>query len=387
MNWYKKGQNNNITLDNIIWAIDEIIIKDNILTVEDYLEAEQRLGYSQQEILKAAQVKNKQRKGRQQTSNTQQLPSTRIKYLLDRGYSNKEISKKLKMPIEQVENVVYSLFPTVKQKKEHLRNLNDKNIKNTIEDLNTNSFEKITIPRISDELGGISVSYIKKFIINNDINLKKLANEREKRIAEMVVTLVKNMKTVKNAEEIRLRFKKEHNHLLPKTNLSRILKYNNIITEQTHMKQNYMFTAFRLFLSQHGIDGAEILTVAPERLSKIIDNFTLEYGPEYGFIEPMDKIKLKQFLMAKIQLRDRSLAQGKNRLLFKDVNMPNKIKPYVINLIDQGVSIEDILRDRALKQYDKNIIKQFYHTYQLQRGPMIADESHPSYFIGNEESI
>jgi len=129
MNWYKYSQQSNITIDDVIWAIDDILLKTHDYTVEDLLAAEQRLGYSQ-DIAKAAQVKTRSPRTVKNRSKTIDLPS-RIKDLIEKNYTNKDISKILNLPLDQVKNVTKLMFPKLKEKAKYLSELNDQNILDT----------------------------------------------------------------------------------------------------------------------------------------------------------------------------------------------------------------------------------------------------------------
>jgi len=388
MNWYKQSQQNNITMDDIIWAIDDILLKEYDFSMNDLLEAEQRINYPQEEIAKAAQVKTRKIKRHTQNPATFQLPSKKVEELTNKGFSDREISQQLGMPVEEVRRINKNLFPKLKDKQQHLHELNDKNVLNTTRKLTDDmrkdlSINNITVQQISDSLGGVSIGYIRKVLKDNNVDLFKLITDRKNVLSEMLVTVVNKMKEPYTSKDIQETFKKRYNHLIPHATLDRMLKFKNLSTTKATTSSALIFTAFKRFLETRGVK--DINLIQPEKLSKIIDQFIIEVGPGYGFVKPMDQIKLKTLFMTKVQLRERVTEQKSNRSWLGDFNITQNDKKNIINLIKQEAPLESIISQFA--KYDPNIIKQFYHTYQLQSGPVITDENHPSYFLTDDEKI
>ena len=389
MSWFKKAQKTNITINDIIWAIDEIILKEGLFTVEDLMNAERQLGYTSQEVAKAAQTTTKKlQKGRSQTRRTTPLPSSTIQDLIEKGYKEPSISQMTGISLDEVKKIVKQRFPKVKNRTEYLKKHLNPKITDTTQDLHSKTMEdlsisKISTKRISEELGGVSEKYIAILLKANNMDIVKLVEERRNYISELIVNMVRTMENPYALKNIQIKFKKEYNHSISSSSLNRILKYNNIVTSYTQTSAALIFTAFKVFLSSRGIEVHEIPNHPPEKITKILDQFITNYGPEYGFKRPMDQIKLKQLFMTKIQLRDRAIEQGKNRLWFKNVDIPFPVRKNISNLIDNGETVENIIQ--KLPEYDPNVIKQFYHAYQLQRGPVITDQNHPSYFTAENK--
>jgi len=345
MNWYKYSQQSNITIDDIIWAIDDILLKTHDYTVEDLLVAEQRLGYSQ-DIAKAAQVKTRGPRAVKNKSNTKSLSSL-ILDLSRNAYTNREISNKLNIPIEQVTDVVKSEFPKLKDKQQYLGEEHDQNILGITDELHTNMMEdlssdRITVDRISEALGGVSIRYIHKVLKDNNISLAELVAERVSKTEEMVVSVVQAMgEEPYSKRDVQTEFKRTYNHTLSIAAVNRALMYKNLSTYRMQTKEAQIFTAFKSFLGNSGISVSGANQAPVERIVKIIDNFIMRVGPEYGFVRPMSQMKIKEEFMTKLQLRERLEEQNR------------------------------------LQQSQQNI-------QDVQRRPIITDETHPSYFLGNE---
>jgi hypothetical protein len=389
MNWFKKSQKN-ITINDIIKAIDNIILKDNLITVEGLLDTRQKLGIDQQQISKAAQVVTDRLQGRNIPQETYELPSKQVIDLVNKGYKNKDISKITGFPEKEIKKIVKKMYPKLKDKTRYFQeNLNPKIIdttqsihQRTMDDL---TIGKISYKRISEEMGGVSIKHIKEVLKKNNIEINSLVRERQNLIEIKVVKIVEKNSTIfNNVAQIQKVFKERHGLLIPTSSLNRILKYRNIITSRTNTSEALIYSAFKQFLNNSAISLKTVNNISPFKLGKIIDKFIIRVGENYGFESPMDKEKLKKMLMTKIQLRDRVLEQGKERQWLKNFSFYNSNKKNIKNLIDQGADIETLIREYP--QIPPAQIKQFYHTYQLQYMPFTFDEDQLSYFLENQAS-
>ena len=378
MNWYKQSQSSEVTMDKIIWAIDDILLKEHDYAIEDLIAAEQRMGYSQEGVAKAAQATKTRRLNKRPRTEEQNL-----KHLIDMGYSNKYISNELDIPVDEVKKFVRELFPTKKDQTQYLKDINEEGILGMTDAFSEHMSEDVNAPiisfqKIADALGGMNPKYVEKTIKANGYQLDPLIEERIAKTEEMMVTVVKGMKEPYTAKDIMREFEVQHDHKLSNTKLDRMLKYRNIVTKQTHTNQATLFTAFKRFLGTKAISIKDVPFHDPQKITKILDEFITLKGPAHGFTTPMDQMKLKQLFMTKIQLRDRVMEQGENRQWLQDFpNYANNAK--IRNMLQQGATAEKLIR--AFPKIKPEVLQQIFHTYQTQRSPMITDETHPSHFL------
>jgi hypothetical protein len=383
MSWYKQSQASDVSMDKIIWAIDDILLKEHDYTIEDLIAAEQRMGYSQVGVAKAAQATKTRRRSKKPKTEEQMM-----RHLIDQGYSNRNISNELDIPIEDVTEFVRELFPRKKDQSQYLKDINEEGILDMTDAFGEHMSEDINAPiissqKIADALGGMNVEYVKKTLKANGVQLDPLVKERIAKTEEMMVSVVKGMEEPYTVKDIQREFEAQHNHKLSGTKLDRMLKYRNIVTKQMHTNQAILFTAFKRFLGTKAIAVKDVPFHDPQKITKILDEFIVLKGPDHGFTTPMDQMKLKQLFMTKIQLRDRAMEQGENRQWlqdFPDYGSSSKIR----NMLELGTTAEELIR--AFPKIKPNVLQKLFHTYQTQRAPMMMDDTQPSYFLGAQSS-
>jgi len=344
MNWYKKAQKEDITIDDIYWAMDDIWL-NQIFTEEDIINILDsnlnNIVLSKEEppeyLSRAAQVNTKNRPRNKNTGMPEfNYPKTK-----------KKVMDEIKRQKKQMD---LSQF------------INAKNIAQVIG----------THPKIVDFI-------IKK----HGIDLNQAMLERRKYAEKIIVDFVSSLpKKVPSIREAYNRFSKKYNHNIKIKKFNLILTYNNKVN-QWSQKANNIFDAFNKYITQKYTNSRQNVDdlIANGKYLIILDRFLNEYGDKFGFKTPMDKEMAKDFFMTKIQLKERisqyrQLGQFYNQYL--NPNMQTRVK----ELIEKGEMPQDISKQTgiALKQIEK-----FYKIYQLRHSPMITDENHPSYFLINPE--
>jgi len=384
MNWYKKSQRK-ITIKDIIWAIDKIIIEQYDFSVEELQQASERLNQPQ-EIAKAAQTVQTRKK----PLNKYKLPQNinpidyKVLDLLDRGISPGSIGKKLGLSTPEVTIILKKYFPNKKDQKKYLEEKYEKNILNRTRDL-TDMMKKdfniysISPEQIAEELN-IEPKLVRKILIKNKISIQNLGTERRDRIAELIADIANNWRGNFKVNDIIDEFQKRYNFKPSTHSANSALKLRNA-GEQTKRDEASILKAFKIYVNDNIRGGAKIFISNPEKLPIIIDKFFNYYGKNFGFIPPMEQEMLKKMLMTKNQLRDMveeipTIGNNPSNYISND-----RLQKRVIELIEKQVPIEDIVKQTGITPEN---ITNFYKVYITKRNPFIYNESHPSYFLGNQ---
>ncbi len=341
MSWYKKAQKIP-TMENINWAIDKIIAEQYDFSVEDLQMASQGISSEQGYMQVAAQVATmpKPRTGYPRSSKTTRLPigknktERKIIELFNRGMSTSQISKSLKIPSPKIALLLKKFFGSKTEQQEYLINRNEGDITDTTEELSEEmrgdfSIYEITVKQIGSELN-INPIFVQKILTKNNINLKLLQKERKEAIALNISKIVKDFRGVFQIRDIIDEFKKRHNFNLSKTSANAAVKLGNLGIKNKN-DPTTIIKAFNVYVSNHIRGGRKELVKNPQRVSNTIDRFFAEYGQKHGFMPPLEQSAMKDMLMTKLQIRDYTM---------------------------------DLTRNAP---------------------PVIKDETHPSYFLNNQE--
>ena len=342
MNWYKKAQQ--ITIDNIIWAIDKIIAERYAFSEEELLQAFNRLSYNQEWISKAAQS-TKTRKnpiGYSRSPTTYPLlididPTDKeILSLFNMAFNPREIGLRMGMSTAKVSKILKKYFPSKKEQIDYLTKKYEKNILDVTQ-RKSDEMKKdfniyaITIDDIAEELH-ISPKFVQTILNNNKIKLKKLLAERRDKIAELIVEIVNSFNVQPPIGDVVNLFYKRYNFKPSDRSIFSAMKLRNAGAKARN-DPSTILKAFTTFINNTVRGGVKSFINRPENLPVIIDKFFIDYGTHHGFAPPINKEVLRRMFMTKIQLRERI-----------EENIRNKDKP---------------------RKYD----------------PIITDETHPSYFL------
>ena len=384
MNWYKKSQKN-ITVENIIWAIDKIFYEEYDFSMEELIQASQELGYnySQQSLPKAAQalgVKNKN------ITNLSIDPLTyKILELYDRAMNSREIAQTLGLTTPEVAKVLKEHIGSKFQQQQEWRKRHKKNILDTTRQLSNEMRKDLNVDLVTfKKIGAIlnlSPKFVSKILTENNISLSLLPKERKEKTARMIAEIANNWEGDISVKQIVEKFNKRHNVRLSPTNTASLIKLYNL-GKKTQRDTLSIFTAFKSHARRAGISTLEKLVENPEKIPILLDNFFIEYGKNYGFITPVEKENLRKMLMTKIQIREKTTEQAELGSSFSnyvsDINLQNKI----IELMEQNVPVNIISKQTGITPEN---IQNFYRLYKVKKSPIVTDESHPSYFLNNPE--
>ena len=336
MSWYKQAQKIP-TMENIIWSIDKLIAENYEFSVEELMQASQGSGEQQYALPKAAQVDTMPRA---ESSPTVNLPTSKIERtvlsLIEKGYGGKTISNKLNIPSSEVTRITKKFFPSAKEK---IRYQEEKNRDKILDQYNQSaeemrndfSIESISTQKIADELG-VEKRLIAKILKNNNINLISLKLERKNRIAKNLADLAKELNYNFKIDDIMAEFYNRYGFKISKTSAYSLLTLLNAGSADKYDPRNIL-KAFNVFVNSMVTGGINAIRKTPEKIPLLINKFFQRYGEFHGFIPPYEQEVLRKMLMTKIQLRDRTM-------------------------------------------YDN----------QRQYTPIVTDETHPSYFLNNQEN-
>jgi len=159
------------------------------------------------------------------------------------------------------------------------------------------------------------------------------------------------------------------------------MKLNNL-GESNQNSPKTILQAFTNYINGYVKGGRKALAQDPELLSRQIDNFFRRYGKSHGFIPPLEQGELKQMLMTKIQLRDKTMdrAEVGNSANYYVPSKPTRDQ--ILVMMNNGVSVSQIAQMTG--EHPENI-KNFYKAYQAKNEPISTDQSHPSYFLNNNQ--
>ncbi|HUS51517.1 MAG TPA: hypothetical protein VMZ91_15210 [Candidatus Paceibacterota bacterium] len=375
MNWYKKAQQN-MTLDNIILAIDNIILKNYQFSIEDLKVAGLRLNSRDMSLSKAAQkIKESPFKVNLPTASNSHK---KIMDLFYKGYSISQIASILNEKKENVGTVIKSFFPKKKDQQKELEKSKEKYLIeiNKIIEHTMETLEKVVSMKTIGEQLNIPSFFVKKILDDSNISLRQVSLDRKFKLEEMIVSISNDVSVPSNKELIAEEFYQRFKRRISPTTVYLALLYRNIPSQE---KENpaHIYTAFKTFMTQQTGTGFIESVQNEGYLVKKIDEFIYRYGEFFGFVEPMEKQKLKELFMTKIQIRDRSIQQKDVGMYFKDYFNP-AIQQKVHNLINNDIPIPYIAKQLGL---DINELKKYYQLYMIKKGPITMGEPHPSYFL------
>ena len=385
MNWYKYCQNSK-SINDVIWAIDEIIL--STLTEQDvdqmFSYRGMSLNNSQNVLPKAAQtIAPPQYKSRTIKPKFKQVDDAErmLWDLFNDGYSKAQIRQQTGLSADRIKALIRSRFPTKQEETEFLKGRHTRNVVETLEQNRSSVDFQISYNNIAEVLG-ISPGIVQTILKREGYNLNDLILERKFYVEDVIVDFVTSLSPeARNVLEAFDRFKKQTGHNIGKKTFRHALMFRNV--NINNRDKNEMFAAFKSFVWDHtnGDKGIEFL-ISNGQMPTIIDNFVRRYGKYWGFDEPMEQEDLKRLLMTKIQLREKiqehsDMGQDKFYNRYFDEKTISKI----VSLIEQGLSPYQIAQGLGLPPQK---VEGVYNVYQLRNAPMIYDESHPSNFLGEQ---
>ncbi len=386
MNWYKKAEDS-VSIKDIIWAIDGIIIEEEMITSDALMEAEQKITFNDYSLSKAAQVSSTKKYPLDHTSTSGYDSEKWVKKLLMNGYNTREIEKFTRLPLDYIKKIKSDIWDSPRHRMQDLEESLDPMILKFVErsrkEISSGfNLEKITPSRIASKLGGVAERHIVTVLSNNDMSISQLAKERWETMLQMIIKLIKNNFPVDNKpssiKEVVILFQKEYGHKITLRTMDEIFKYGNLTTSRTHTSDALIFTAFKQFLLRKAIPLRKIKDLDPTILELHIDEFVEKTGHNFGFIKPLDKIKLKEMLMSKIQLRERALEQSENQQNLKNFDM-YKHRSKIKQRLNENATLEQLLKE--FPNFDKKEIINLYNNFSTQRYPIDLKETHPSFHL------
>ncbi len=321
MNWYKKAQKIP-TMENIIWAIDKIIAENYEFTVEELSQASQALNEQQYALPKAAQTATKKRyktkskfndwyndlsyEEQEDFDNSEEISSTESKIfdLFEEGVSNKNIAKRLGITTSEVSKVIKTKYPSKKEQMEYQRDISEKNVLNTYDEMAENmmadfNIKSINVKQISSVLG-VNASFVRETITKNGIDLSKLIPQRRDRIAQLIAGIAKELNYNFTHKQIQAEFEQRYNFRLTPSTINRAVKLNNL---KQRTDSDNIFQSFLTYIDSMVKGGRKrVVETMPEQLLIYIDRFFQQYGEKHGFIPPYEQETLKRMFLTKIQM-------------------------------------------------------------------------------------
>lgn len=337
MNWYKEAQKMP-TMDDIVWAIDKLIAENYDFSVEELQQAFLENNYNKS-ISKAAQT----------ATLTKKVPlpywvdedDEAVMELFELGYTNGDISKKLGISGKEISKILKKYFSSKDEQEEYLYKKHDQNIVDAYQneeyemeqDFNVNVFG-VSFEKIANILG-ISSKYVSKTLKYNGLSLDKLSTDRKNRIGAAIAEIANDLGGVFQIRDVQREFYKRHNFKLKDRSAFSAIKLLNL-GDKAQNDETTILKAFTIYINNHQQGGVKALEFLPDKIPVLIDGFFIEYGQNHGFPPPIQKEQLKNLLMTKIQLRERTEQNAINR------NNPDRY------------------------------------------APIATDETHPSYFLNNQ---
>jgi len=402
MNWFKKSQTKNITIDDIIRVVDQWILLNEEFSEEELLIACELHQFSNDEqgqhaLPKAAQVTKKKYAPQrsklppnvQDALHTTRRPEEKVRLLALRGYSTGQIAKILKIPYNDVYQILRSLWEN-KQQQDEARIEHFRNPTRDIIDKYVGGPEPINTKMIAKQLGA-KVSVVKQVLESMGLTPNTLRVQRRMAVRDMIVDLIFSMKQQGRqvghrgskgitAMGINEEFTKRYKYTLGHSQVNRILKVCNVVLDE----RKASYSLIDAFLTYIGEKAGSVAKAGnnPRKLVGYVDSFINEFGHLHGFTTPMEKEDLKRLLMAKIQLRDRAaeIAEYDDTRLYNYVS--RNYMDQVLDLLSQGVPIPQISRKTGIPGKD---IQTFYNLWQLKRTPLDYSQNQPSYFLTDQE--
>jgi len=394
MNWYKKAQSKDISLKDIIWAIDNIIIEQDLLTDEDFDIAIQNLGSGQEYVAKAAQTRVVPRE--KYDRKTFSFPMEKVVLnLFNDGFSTSDIAKKTKLDLNSIGEILSKhIGKTKKQREGYLTKKYKDPIKEVIE-----NFDDRKIPDVYTIAKKLRIDYrlVRKVLNKSKISIRDLVRQRRERLAVVIVAIVDEFegtgKKVIN-RNITSEFKKRMGFSIGNTSVNRALaRYNRrysggrsdpIIQGVKHIFWSQKGVGIDTYLDQYR--GADKWIV----IDRFIDEFVARYGNNFGYDvtklkgkEELKKEIRKKMFIDKIRVRDAISKQhemGMGTTLSDFIN-PKRHKE-IIEYIGKGYSPEQISKATRIKE---KAIRDFADLYNIKHFERGTDKSHPANFLTDRE--
>ena len=326
MNWYKKSQNSG--LDKIIWAIDEIWLTSGLLSGDVFeLILQKHMGENKNYSLpKAAQKITKNKK------------PTPFPFPINQKNKNDDYDE-IAQIIEEKKQDINFIF----------------------------SYKKIA------DIAKMDVKTVTLIIQKMGVDIHSLVLERRKKVEDMIAEFVlgegaETFRSVRVAHE-RFMEKTGHNIHIAQTDVYYALQFKNI---QLGYKgriedKNNLFSAFRAFLNRQTNSTTTVQDIVnSDLLYKKVDLFVDHLRPEYGFIEPEDKEQLKQELIRKMQLRNRTREYMGEGDKFYNAYFSQDIINKIISLMNSGLEDSQIA---SQLQLDPQKVKNVVQIYNLRTSP------------------
>ena len=306
MNWYKKAQlefpqmqeqpQKDIIYEDILWAADRIIAREEIFTEQDFEKALDTYYGENQYLSKAAQRTKSVSKAKKRSI---------ILDLFGKGLSPKKINEQTGFGNKEIKDIIDKELniPKIKKDVENIIKGPDKQKALS----NVSISRELNVPLL------IVVRIVKKMNINYDV----LRTERKERLALKVIEIVD--KLIKRGEKysiaiIRKVFKNEMGFTIGENAVSTGLATHNRYQSSRDPIEPMVKAIERLVFEKTypSISIYEYLLRHPGRegslfINNIIDNFILEYGhnfKNYNTSQPQEKVRMKEDIIKKLQLRD-----------------------------------------------------------------------------------
>jgi AraC-like DNA-binding protein len=396
MNWYKQTQLNNVTINDIIRAIDIIICRDpDIITEEDMLNAFERHDayYGDEEeqyaLPKAAQTLMQAPPKKRRRINRETDP--RVKYkddlkdyvlrLSQQGWKNSEIARELEISSNAVQKILSELGFGKQEQIKYLKNRYMKEILRRVDEFKKNMINsKLNAKEIADELG-IRYQLVVDILQDNNINLTELSLKRKFLIEDELCKIFDSFSTPPTAKQVIEEFYNKYYLKLTPNVAGRALAFRNRkIRNRSKKGEAFIFDAFAAFLPTQ-MQGTLQDVVNSPKYPEFVDRFIKRYGPEWGFSTPLDQENLRKMLMTKIQLRERTQQRVDMGTFYNRYVDSSDVRNRIINMLNKGISIPQVSEATGISIDN---INRFLQLYNVRNAPIVYDESHPSYFLGKQ---
>jgi len=401
MNWYKKAQTSNISIEDITNTINAMICRTpGLISEEDIENAFNRYNsYVEMDdydvtdqpitLPKAAQTTTKlpnkiKRNPLSNSPSESRLFDPRFKskvlQLFETGLGLQNMAKQLGISSKEVNQILNEYFPNKEEKKKYLQAMYAKKVLDSVSEWKRDLIADIvSAASIAREMN-IQPEVIRSILKDNNIDLNALTMERKFLVEDKIAEIVSNATGPLTTEKIAKIFKEQTGYPLNSKTVAVVVNYRNLRISG-RKKQNSLFVGLKNFLGDFGHKIEIAVEMDPTRLSYIIDEYVRRYGSSYGFEDEKDKRILKINLMHKLQLRDRVMQQAELGNALKTY-IPTNQQSKIIELMQRGLTSQEISETTGLKPQD---IEKFIQLYQVKYAPNKLDESHPSYFLGKNQ--
>jgi hypothetical protein len=288
MNWYKKAQYENITYEQVVRAIDQFILEEDLLTEEDFIQAWNTLYSGEEYGVKTAQRTQKNKK--------------KIIELINNGVSVKRITEMLGVRKSDVFSILHDKYETPGLKKRVDKMIGDQD-----------DAIKPTVPNLSKILK-VPPIVLKRIFKNWGIDTGPLVNQRKKRNAIVIVKIVDRF--IKKGQKynntiMRKAFEAETGFSVSENTIRTALSSNNRFQRSNDTVYPAITGIERAFYEKKNMNPAKFLQQNPtpegiEYVNKVIDDFILENGHNFDFdvSKVQDVYRMKELMMTKMQIRD-----------------------------------------------------------------------------------